>query len=130
MNKKKLIVGIAVVVALLVVAVLFFGNRDNAVGQSFEKEIVGQWKVVPDNTGCETDLENGIRTYDDGTLEGVEGFKVYKIEETEKEFNYLIASGGYEDITRYEVNFNENDLLVMKEEGVSEGLTCYFEKVE
>ena len=29
-----------------------------------------------------------------------------------------------------EVDFNEDDLLMVQEENVSEGLTCYFEKVE
>ncbi|MDJ0333271.1 hypothetical protein [Planococcus sp. S3-L1] len=127
MNKKKLTVGI-VVGAVLLFVILFFAN--NVVGESFEKKIVGQWTVKPINGGCESDLEDGIRINDNGTIEGIDGFKKYEIEETEQEFSYLIASGGYEDITRYEISFTEDDLLVMHEEDVSEGLTCYFEKVE
>lgn len=128
MKRKGLAAGIIIVCALVVFAVLFFMN--NVAGQKTEKKVVGQWTVIEDNTGCETDLENGIRINEDGTIEGVEGFKEYQVEETDKEFDYLVLGGGYEDITRYEVNFDEQELLVMKEENVSEALTCYFEKVE
>lgn len=127
MNKKKLTVGI-VVGAVLLFVILFFAN--NTVGQSVEKKIVGQWDSVPVNGGCESGLENGIRINDNGTIEGIEGFKKYEIEETEQEYSHLIASGGYEDITRYKVSFTEDDLLVVLEEDVSDVLTCYFEKVE
>lgn len=121
-------VGIIIVAVLVIFVVLFFIK--NVGGQNLEKKIIGQWAVTEGNTGCETDLENGIRINGNGTIEGIDGFKKYEIEETEQGFSYLIASGGYEDITRYKVNFNEDDLLVVLEEDVSEGLTCYFEKVE
>lgn len=127
MNKKKLTVGI-VVGAVLLFVILFFAN--NVVGESFEKKIVGQWSNVPIEKHCDSNIKDGFYIKEDGTLEGIEGFKEYEIEETEKEFNYLITSGGYEDIRRYEVNFNEDELLVVHEEDVSDALTCYFEKVE
>lgn len=128
MKRKGLAAGIIIVCALVVFAVLFFMN--NVAGQSFDKKIVGQWSNVPVTGGCDSNLVDGVYIHEDGTIEGIEGFKEYQVEETDKEFNYLVVGGGYEDIRRYEVHFNEDDLLVMQEENVSEGLACYFEKVE
>lgn len=127
MSKKKLAAGIIILAVLVIFVVLFFTN--NVGGQSIDKKVVGQWTVIEDNTGCETDLEDGIRISEDETIEGIEGFKEYQVEETDSEIDYLVVSGGYEDIRRYEVNFEE-ELLVLKEENVSDALTCYFEKVE
>lgn len=127
MNKKKLGIGILIGVA---VALLVIFTASNVFSESFEKKVVGQWSNVPVTGGCDSNISGGFFIQDDGTIEGIEGFKEYQIEETDSEINYLIASGGYEDIRRYEVSFNEDDLLVMQEENVSEGLACYFEKVE
>src|SRR5690606_38126098 len=98
MSRKKTAVGIITVAELVIFGVLFFIK--NVGGQNLEKKIIGQWAVTEGNTGCETDLENGIRINGNGTIEGIDGFKKYEIEETEQGFSYLIASGGYEDITR------------------------------
>lgn len=128
MNRKKMSVAVILVVLLAIVAVLFFAN--NAVGENFEKKVVGEWSNVPVTGGCDSNIVDGFFLHEDGTVEGIEGFKEYQVEETDSEINYLVVSGGYEDIRRYEVNFNEDDLFVVQEENVSEGLACYFEKVE
>lgn len=128
MSRKKMAAGIVILAVIVIFVVLFFTN--NVGGQSFDKKVVGQWSNVPVTGGCDSNLEDGFFIHEDGTIEGIEGFKEYQVEETDSEINYLIVSGGYEDIRRYEVNFNEDDLLMVQEENVSEGLTCYFEKVE
>ncbi|MGE6370596.1 hypothetical protein ACQKDB_15830 [Planococcus kocurii] len=126
MNKKKLTIGI-VVGAVLLFVILFFAN--NVVGESLEKKVVGQWVVVPEMNGCDSDLEEGIWINENGTIEGIEGFKDYRIEEVGNQA-YLIAGGGYEDLRRYSIEFNEENDLIMQNEKISEGLVCQFEKVE
>ena len=128
MSKKKLAAGIIILAVLVIFVVLFFTN--NVGGQNIDKKVVGEWSNVPVTGGCDSNLVDGIFIHEDGTIEGIEGFKEYQVEKTDSEMNYLVVNGGYEDIRRYEVNFNEDDLLVVQEENVSEGLACYFEKVE
>lgn len=128
MSRKKMAVGIIIVAVLVIFVVLFFTK--NVGGQNLDEKIVGQWSNVPVNGHCDSDIKDGFYINEDETIEGIEGFKEYQIDETNNEINYLVVSGGYEDITRYEVHFNEDDLLVMRNETISDGLTCYFEKVE
>lgn len=89
--------------------------------QNIEKQIVGTWKSINESDDCDTNMEEKITFDDDGMVIGIEGYKTYKIEQTENdEYDYAILSGGYEDTARYRIKFDENDNLniVYEEEDI------------
>ncbi|MFG6121144.1 hypothetical protein [Thalassobacillus sp. B23F22_16] len=107
----------------------------SACSQSTEKEIIGTWENTDEEDDCDTNMDEKITFSDDGMVVGIEGFKDYKIEETDNDdYDYAILSGGYEDTARYRVNItDEGHLQIVYEEDdlydFDDGIACHMEKV-
>lgn len=103
--------------------------------QSFEESIVGTWhKVDGSEQFCDTNMDNKLTFKDDGGIVGIEGFKTYEIQKSDnKDYDYAVLSGGYEDNTRYRVKIDEdNHLQIVKEEDdkydFDSAISCSLEK--
>lgn len=100
--------------------------------QNIEKEIVGTWQAI--NEDCDTNMGSKITFYDDNTIAGIEGYQEYKIEETNHDdFDYAVLSGGYEDVAKYRVKVNDDNLnIVYEEEDIYDfdsAIACHMERV-
>lgn len=107
---KKLNVAVLLTLGLLLMA---------GCSQSIEENIVGTWnKIDKDGNTCESNMDEKITFDEDGDVVGIEGFKTYEIKDSDnKDYDYAILSGGYEDNTRYRVKIDEdNHLQIVKEE--------------
>ncbi|TCP24445.1 hypothetical protein EV207_1255 [Scopulibacillus darangshiensis] len=86
---------------------------------NIEKDIVGHWKVKEDDEAL-IDEGSDIRLNDDMTIEGFEGYKTYKVEEVkDKDYDYLILSGGYDETKRLQIKMKDKDTLSIHEKGTA-----------
>lgn len=103
--------------------------------QSVEKQIIGTWKAISDK--CDTDISGineEITFYEDNTILGIKGFNEYKFQETkEEDYNYIVLSGGYEDVTNFRYEITSDNILKLVnnnyDDDFSEITACHMQKV-
>lgn len=99
-----------------------------ACSQSFEDKIVGHWERVNKEKACDSNLEKGFYFKEDGSVEGIESYKTYEIDQQE-DHTEIILDGNVAEPTRYSTEIDENNVLTIKEKGAKR-LTCKMKKVE
>ena len=97
---------------------------------SIKTQIIGEWRT---DDSCSKYFQDGFRINEDGTIEGVQYFQTYEIEEGNKDYDYMILDGA-EDLTRFKIRMEGKDEMEVVEDDDSDafesGLSCNMEKVE
>lgn len=125
-KNKKILIIITVIAVIGLVLLFVFTNR------SIEKQIVGKWTSIGGEE-CDNNMNEIITFRKDKTIEGIEGFTEYQIEETKHdEYDYVILSGVYEDTTRYRIKVSDDKLSIVYEEGdtydFDSAIACHMNK--
>lgn len=98
--------------------------------QSFEDKLIGHWERVDEDEGCSTELEEGFYFKEDGSVEGIEMFKTYEVEEKDGSQTDIVLDGTLAETTRYIASIDEDEILSIRKETDAEGMACNMQKVD